>query len=71
LSIINVPTKTSISYQIKDMIGNNITDSKTFIEINNGILKQTLSTNNLAEGVYFVVINIDGKQITKKLVVRK
>jgi YbbR domain-containing protein len=55
----------------KNMIGTDVTEVLGTTRVSSGNYKDTFETSSLAEGVYFVIININGKQITKKMVIRK
>ncbi|MEY4938159.1 MAG: hypothetical protein RIS64_4520 [Bacteroidota bacterium] len=67
----NVLSNSMVTYQIKDMMGNEITAPSEKELVSNGTFKQTIATSYLADGIYYIIINIDNKQIVNKLVIKK
>jgi hypothetical protein len=70
LNVANLPSNSTISYQINSMLGLQITEAKAQL-VSSGTYTDLIETNNLAEGVYFISINVDGKVFTRKLVIKK
>ncbi|MEO9531220.1 MAG: T9SS type A sorting domain-containing protein [Crocinitomicaceae bacterium] len=66
----NLANNEKVAYFVTDITGK-VIYSVSETELQSGAQKFTIDTNNLTDGVYFINLQIGGKNITKKLVIAK